>query len=182
MRQLVSGVAVVATRDEHGVRHGMTATSFTSVSLDPPLVSVCVARSSRSFDAFSACSVFGVSVLGGLQLDVALRFAQRRDDKFDGLPFDERLDSAPVLAGSASTFSCTVFRRLSAGDHLILVGHVRDCRCGMVRSLLAHGRGQFVEAELAEPGTPTAANLAAAGQERVSLPAVAATRDDTVPH
>jgi flavin reductase (DIM6/NTAB) family NADH-FMN oxidoreductase RutF len=147
MRQLVSGVTIVATRDELGLCHGMTATSFRSVSLDPPLVSVCIARRSGSFAAFSACPAFGISILGRQHLDVALRFAQRRDDKFDGLPFDEHLDRAPVLEGSASTFSCTVSGRLPVGDHLILVGQVRSCRLGAVRSLLAHGMGQFFEVE-----------------------------------
>ncbi|CUR58401.1 putative oxidoreductase [metagenome] len=139
-----AGVTIVATRDKEGVPHGLTATSFTSVSLHPPLVTVCVANSSRSILAFQACDAFGVSLLAGSQQLLAETFSSRVDDKFSGVAVSEPLRNALLIDEAAGTLACSVYRRLVLGDHLMLVGRVVTCSTAD-RSVLAYGDRRFME-------------------------------------
>lgn len=141
--KFMTGVTIVATRDAKGKRWGMTANSFSSVSLDPPLVSICIADRSPSFPAFSESEAFGVSMLASSQQDVAMRFAKPFDDKFDGLPFDESLAGAPVLENSVAALACRTVQRVVAGDHVILIGEVIGCTF-RDDSLLGYSEGRFV--------------------------------------
>lgn len=141
--KFMTGVTIVATRDGAGKRWGMTANSFSSVSLDPPLVSICIADRSPSFSAFSESEAFGVSILSSSQQDVAMRFAKPFDDKFDGLPFDESLTAAPVLNNAVATLACRTVQRVVAGDHVILIGEVIECAF-RDDSLLGYSEGRFV--------------------------------------
>jgi flavin reductase ActVB len=121
-----AGVTVVTTLDAAGRRRGFTASSFCSVSLDPPLVLVCPARSADSFTAFARCRAFTVNVLRAQQADVARTFATRGADKFrTGRWSDTGHAGLPALDDALCTLDCAVYDRHDAGDHVILVGEVR---------------------------------------------------------
>ena len=132
-----TGVTVVTTLTELGPL-GITANSFASVSLDPPLVLWSPARRSARFPAFEAAGHFAIHILAEDQRALADRFARRGDD-FAGLTLEPGLGGAPLLAGCAARFECAHAAGHDGGDHLIVVGEVRR----MVRSdaapLLFHG-------------------------------------------
>lgn len=118
-----TGVAVMTCRGPSGAPVGMTVNSFTSVSLAPPLVLWCLARSCARGAAFAAAECFGVSVLAAGQRDLAVRFA-RSGDGFGGLPPVTGAGGVPLLAGAAATLACRVERRVPAGDHVVVLGAV----------------------------------------------------------
>jgi flavin reductase (DIM6/NTAB) family NADH-FMN oxidoreductase RutF len=122
-----SGVTVVTTADG-GERHGLTASSFSSVSLEPPLVSVCVAASSRAHDPIAAAGVFAVNILRKDQIELGLRFAGMTDhaDRFAGLPVRTAVTGAPLLDDALGWVDCKVWAAHAAGDHTIFIGEVLD--------------------------------------------------------
>jgi flavin reductase (DIM6/NTAB) family NADH-FMN oxidoreductase RutF len=121
----VTGVTVITTRDEDGTPRGMTANSFTSVSLDPPLLLVCVGKSASSFQAFNSAGSFAVNFLHEGQVEVAAIFASKSQDKFRAATHDRIHTGAPILTDSLTWFDCSVHNRVDAGDHVILIGQVR---------------------------------------------------------
>jgi len=152
-RQLVgsfaAGVTIVTTRDANGKPWGFTASSFSSVSLAPPLVSVCLAHDADCFPAFDAAESMAIHILSPAQRDLAMRFAQKGADKFEALAVAQGAHtSAPILGGVLATIECRMHARHVAGDHTILVGEVLGGERGDVRPLLYYGRsfGRF-EAE-----------------------------------
>ncbi|MES0100512.1 flavin reductase family protein [Mesorhizobium sp. M0019] len=121
----VTGVTVITTRDSDGNPRGMTANSFTSVSLDPPLLLVCVGKAAASFPAFNETRSFAVNFLHEGQVDVSSMFASKAADKFQAVNYDRAHTGAPVLTDSLTWFDCTVHNRIEAGDHIILIGRVQ---------------------------------------------------------
>ncbi|BCM20943.1 flavin reductase family protein [Mesorhizobium sp. J8] len=121
----VTGVTVITTRDSDGNPRGMTANSFTSVSLDPPLLLVCVGKSAASFPAFNEAQSFAVNFLHEGQADVSSVFASKVADKFQSVNHDRAHTGAPILTDSLTWFDCTVHNRIEAGDHVILIGRVQ---------------------------------------------------------
>jgi flavin-dependent trigonelline monooxygenase, reductase component len=121
----VTGVTIVTTRDADGTPRGMTANSFTSVSLDPPLLLVCIGKSASSFPVFDASEAFAVNILHEGQAGVSGLFASKAADKFGHVDHDVVHTGAPVLTDCLSWFDCTVHNRVDAGDHLLLIGQVR---------------------------------------------------------
>ncbi|MGW5577575.1 flavin reductase family protein [Micromonospora chokoriensis] len=128
MSRFASGVTIVTTVDSAGVAHGFTASSFCSVSLEPPLVLVCLARSANSFPAFATCDRFAVSVLRAEQADLAMRFARKGADKFAQGRFVLAAGGVTVVDGALALVECTTERIDEAGDHVILLGRVRQAR------------------------------------------------------
>ncbi|ANF58777.1 flavin reductase [Halotalea alkalilenta] len=120
-----TGVTVITTHDDDGQPRGMTANSFTSVSLNPPLLLVCVGKSALSYSAFSSSECFAVNLLHEGQADVSATFASKSPDKFKTVKHDTVHTGAPILLDSLSWFDCTVDQRIDAGDHLVLIGQVR---------------------------------------------------------
>ncbi|MEU7578568.1 flavin reductase family protein [Streptomyces sp. NPDC041068] len=125
MARFASGVVVVTTRDAHGVPHGFTASSFCSVSLDPPLVLVCLAETSRSFEVFRTAQECAISVLAEDQGEVARRFASKSADKFSGHPFAAAANGALAVPGALAVVEGRIRQRHPAGDHVILVAEAR---------------------------------------------------------
>ncbi|MGO4407665.1 flavin reductase [Bosea sp. RAF48] len=121
----VTGVTVITTRDAEGAPRGMTANSFTSVSLDPPLLLVCVGKSAHSYGAFNSSDAFAVNLLHEAQTDVSNLFASKAANKFDTINHDRVHTGAPVLTDCLTWFDCTVHSRVDAGDHLVLIGEVQ---------------------------------------------------------
>ena len=132
----------MTTRDAHGAPHGFTANSFTSVSLDPPLVLVCVGREMENFDVYRRCSRFAINVLGDSQRAISHRFATEHPDRFAGLRRREGSHGLPILDGCIATLACATWRRIEAGDHMILVGRVLECEDSTARPLV-YWRGSY---------------------------------------
>lgn len=121
----VTGITVLTTRDADGQCRGMTANSFTSVSLDPPLLLVCVGKSAHSYAVFRSSASFAVNVLHESQTEVSRLFASKSPDKFDRVSHDKVHTGAPILTDCLTWFDCTVHSCVDAGDHAILIGQVR---------------------------------------------------------
>lgn len=129
MSHFASGVTVVTT-DHDGTPYGMTVASFASLSLDPPLVLVCIEKSVKTHDALAAAEKFGVSILAQSQSELSGRFASKKiDDKFAGVAVTrgEHL-GVPLLDGAICALECRVHSALPGGDHTIFVGEVVGAR------------------------------------------------------
>lgn len=152
LAQWPSGVTIVTTLDAEGAAHGMAASSFSSVSLDPPLVSVCIATRLRSHDLICASGRFGVSVLAKDQIEVARRFggmAGAIEDRFAGESWTVAETGVPLLDSALGWVDCTVEHAHPGGDHTIFVGRVRAAHAARRSApLLFHSRGwgQFADA------------------------------------
>jgi flavin reductase (DIM6/NTAB) family NADH-FMN oxidoreductase RutF len=138
-----TGVTIVTARSSTGELVGLTANSFNSVSMAPPLVLWSLARSATSMHAFSTGSHYAINILGADQQALALRFASRDTDRFVGVDFVDGVAGAPLLAGAAATFECFNRSRYEEGDHVIFVGEVERCtQRASTSPLLFHG-GKF---------------------------------------
>lgn len=139
----VTGVTVVTTVDGEGRPRGLTANSFTSVSLDPPLVLVCIATASSSCAVFEASGGFAVNVLSEEQRPICDGFAARSADRFAGVAWAPGATGAPRLEGSLVSLDCSVHGRMPAGDHMILIGRVEDYAVLPGRPLV-FGQGGYI--------------------------------------
>lgn len=119
-----TGVAVVTAVDAAGTGVGITVNSFSSVSLEPPLVLWSIAESSYSYDVFTRAEFFAVNVLTKDQQSLADRFAQRTENKFDELDCRTGLNDVPLLPEFAACFECRTEHIYEGGDHKIIVGRV----------------------------------------------------------
>ena len=119
-----TGVTVITAKSEDGTLAGVTANSFNSVSLDPPLVLWSLDRSSPSLQIMENASHFCVHVLAEGQGDLCMKFAKSGDDKFTGVEFAEGLGGAPVFDGCLAHFECRNMVHHEGGDHVIIVGEV----------------------------------------------------------
>ncbi len=136
-----TGVTVVSTLAPGGRLVGVTANSFSSVSLDPPIVLWSLSRHSPSLAAFDACGRFVINVLGLEQVALSRRFAAPRPDKFDDVAHHRGLGGLPVLHGAAATFECCTHQRLEVGDHVLFLGLVEAFEHRHGAGLLyCHGR------------------------------------------
>ena len=138
----VTGVAVVTTRSRGGEVAGLTANSFTSVSLDPPLVLFCLAHSATSKPAFDSTDRFAVNILGESQRALAVGFSQSGGDKFAGVSWQPGLLGIPLLDGAVAHLECRIVQTHPAGDHTIMVGEVERIRFSGQKPLV-HYRGAY---------------------------------------
>ncbi len=120
----MTGVTVVTTLAEDGTPIGFTANSFSSVSLDPPLLLVSVSNRSASLEHFTGGRGFAVNILSEGQKALSNTFARPSEDRFDGIDWAAGPYGAPVLAGASAWFDCSLERAIEAGDHTILLGRV----------------------------------------------------------
>lgn len=121
-----TGVTIITARAAGGEPVGVTANSFSSVSLDPPLVLWSLAKNARSLDVFQNAEYFAVHILAADQQDLSNRFASRGEDKFAGLVAEQGLGATPLLAGCCARMQCRSVHRYEGGDHIIFVGEVAD--------------------------------------------------------
>ena len=138
-----TGVTIVTARAPSGELIGLTANSFNSVSLEPPLVLWSLARAAGSLPTLSTGSHYAVNILAADQKELAERFAAKREGRWSGVAWTEGAGGAPLLTGSAAVFECFNRSRYEEGDHVIFVGEVERCshRAGAA-PLLFHG-GRF---------------------------------------
>ena len=151
LSQFATGVTVVLTRDAAGAPAGLTVSAFSSVSLDPPLVLVCIDLGADVHDAFQVGGTVGISVLGEDQEDVSRRFSWRGPQKYDGLALETGPTGALLVPGAVAQLDCVIAAAHRAGDHTIFVGEVRELRAAPGRPLLYH-RGGY--RRLAEDDAP----------------------------
>ena len=141
--QFATGVTVVTTVDVDGSLVGMTANSFSSVSMEPPLVLFCPANHVASLPAFERAGHFVINVLSAEQQDLATQFARPAEDKFAGVDYRLGRFGAPVLEGALATFECTLYANHEAGDHQVMIGEVHEFTSqSEAGALLFHG-GKF---------------------------------------
>ncbi|KND60567.1 Nitrilotriacetate monooxygenase component B [Candidatus Burkholderia verschuerenii] len=158
----VTGVTVVTTIQPDGSPRGFTANSFTSVSLDPPLILVCIAKTASSHAIFSATDHFAVSVLAEGQKAVSGVFASKSADKFAQVDWHARVTGAPLMKGAAASFDCKTHDVVDAGDHIILIGRVVDF-AHTTSSPLGYCRGAYVNFSLSQEALSAAGARAKVG-------------------
>ncbi len=120
----LTGVTVVTTRERGGIPRGFTANSFTSVSLDPPILLICVDKAAESFEVFTGSPGFAVNILSEEQIETSGLFASKRPDKFDITDWTESSAGYPLMDGCCAWFECRRKQVIDAGDHVIILGEV----------------------------------------------------------
>ncbi|MBX3567492.1 MAG: flavin reductase [Rhizobiaceae bacterium] len=168
----LTGVTVVTAHDAAGQPVGFTANSFASLSLDPPLLLVCLARTSRNFQTLTGAAGFGVNVLSEHQKDISNTFARPVEDRFAGLDWQPGPHGSPILGGVAAWFDCALHDIVDGGDHVILIGRVEAFENGNANGL-GYARGSYFAPALAQKAVAAAAGDVTAG-------AVAARRDEVL--
>ncbi len=142
LSQFATGVTVITTRLADGSFRGLTASSFNSVSLDPPLVLWSLGGAANSLPVFSGNSHYVINVLGADQAALAERFSRRTDDPFASTEYELSRTGQPILKGVSAWFECHNRSRYPEGDHVIFVGEVEECAVHPQASLIFHG-GRF---------------------------------------
>jgi flavin reductase (DIM6/NTAB) family NADH-FMN oxidoreductase RutF len=150
--QFATGIAILTTVDANGQPHGMTINSFTSLSLDPPLVMAAIARTSNLLAIFEATGYYAINILAANQKELSDRFARRIDNRFEGLEWQPGQSGVPLFSGALATFECRTVQVVSAGDHRVFIGEVESV---MIQYREAEGsskpllffRGRYAEIE-----------------------------------
>lgn len=145
--QFATGVTVVTTLDAQGNKVGMTANSFSSVSLEPMLVLWSIARSSKSFAEFTSADRFAIHVLHANQQAVSNQFASNCDDRFSSVPHSEGLGGIPLLKDFSAVFQCQTEHQYEGGDHVIIVGRVVEFENRQQPPLIFHA-GRYADLDL----------------------------------
>jgi flavin reductase (DIM6/NTAB) family NADH-FMN oxidoreductase RutF/DNA-binding IclR family transcriptional regulator len=179
--QFPTGVAVITALDAEGRPHGMAVGSFSSVSLDPPLVGFMPARTSGTYPRIEATGRFCVSILGADQEDVCRAMATRGADKFNGITWFPAPSGAPVIDGALAWIDCTLAQRYEAGDHYIVVGEVdqlSELRPGPPLVFFRGGYGGFTTLSLmAAPERDLVELIELAGRARPHMERLAGELD-----
>jgi 3-hydroxy-9,10-secoandrosta-1,3,5(10)-triene-9,17-dione monooxygenase reductase component len=150
-----TGVTIVTTAGPGGVDIGLTANSFSSVSLDPPMVLWSLARTSLNMDAFRNSGHFAVHILSADQEALSGRFASKGVDRFAGLALDRGPDDIPMLQDCMARFACKLAYQYEGGDHVIFVGEIVDFSHSASKPLVFHG-GRYGMLLPKQPATPAA--------------------------
>ena len=169
----LTGVTVVTTHDANGQPIGFTANSFSSVSLDPPLVSVCLANTSSNFETFAGAQGFAINILSEAQIDISNTFAKPVADRFATVAWKPGPAGAPILDEVSAWFDCSMFKTVAAGDHLILIGRVRAFDHSIAPGL-GYARGAYV--------TPAAETRALSRRTGLVVSALIARNDQILLH
>lgn len=126
LRRLAAGVTVITSVNDAGAPVGMTATAFSSVSLDPPMVLVCVNATARTRHAIEGSTGYGVNILAAGQEVIARQFASSAADKFAGVTWRAGRSGVPLIDGALATLECRVVQAVEAGTHIVYIGSVLD--------------------------------------------------------
>lgn len=189
----VTGVTIVTTRDEAGKPVGFTANSFTSVSLDPPLLLICLARTSRNFATMTGAKNFAVNIVSEGQKDLSNTFARPVEDRFAAATWSDAPAGSPVFADVAAWFECSMQEVIEAGDHVILLGRI-DAFENSGLNGLGYARGGYFTPMLAAKALSAAAEgeiavgavlerrgeIYLVGEDMLSLPGCVVTGGDPV--
>jgi len=126
--RFATGVSIASVCDTDGTPHGLTVNSFTSVSLGPPLILICLGHEASVINYFRAASHFAVNILAEDQRKLSERFARKGHDRFDGLAWHPGHTGVPLIDDVLATIECGLHQRFTSGDHDIFVGEVLDTR------------------------------------------------------
>ncbi|MEM9355981.1 MAG: flavin reductase family protein [Pseudomonadota bacterium] len=140
--RFLTGVTIVTTLDGESNPVGFTANSFSSLSLEPPMLLVCPGRFLSSYAIFEGCNEFAVSILAEGQEDVSNIFAGYKGDRFARVDWQPNQSGIPLISGAAAHFSCETVKTVPAGDHMILIGQVTDYQ-SFGRRGLGYAEGQY---------------------------------------
>jgi flavin reductase (DIM6/NTAB) family NADH-FMN oxidoreductase RutF len=122
--RFATGVTIAGVLDARGTPHGLTVSSFTSVSLQPPLILICLGHAVSVIEMFREADFFGLSVLAEGQRHLSERFARKGEDRFDGVEWHPGQNGAPLIAGALAQIECAIEQRVAAGDHDIFIGRM----------------------------------------------------------
>ena len=142
LSRFASGVCVVTTGDNNGRFYGITVSAFCSVSLDPPLVLICIEKSTASHYAFRESRAFIVNVLEHSQLDLSERFAAPAPDKFENVAYLPGILGIPRLDGVLANIDCRISEIYEGGDHSVIIGSVESATVSSGEPLL-YFRGRY---------------------------------------
>jgi len=157
LSSFATGVTVVTCLDANGEPVGATASSFNSVSMDPPLILWSITKTAYSADAFINAKHFVVNVLSAEQMATSNQFARSGIDKFADVEVEQGIGGVPTLPGAITFFECEAWATYDGGDHEIIVGRVKGLR-SMAGSGLVFYRGAYATAEAIPTLTPTETN------------------------
>ena len=146
LSRFASGVTIITTRDEEGRDHGMTVSAFSSVSLVPPLVMIAIGHDATMAPVMATASSFVVNVLSETQELLSRRFADKLDDRFEGVGITRGTLGDARIEDALATLDCRVVARHPAGDHVIVVGEVEEGAAHDGRPLLYY-RGGYAQLE-----------------------------------
>lgn len=122
--RFASGVTVVTTKDADGNLHGLTVSAFSSVSMSPPLILVCILKRTGSYSSFEESKAFIINILDKSQQDISNHFASHLDDKFSGQNYELNGKGLPVLCDCLVNLECVLKYSYDGGDHTIFVGEI----------------------------------------------------------
>jgi flavin reductase (DIM6/NTAB) family NADH-FMN oxidoreductase RutF len=134
--QFATGVTIATVLDETGAPQGLTVSSFTTVSLAPPLVLICIDHRSAVLRHFRQASHYGIQILSAAQRDLSTRFATRPDARFDGVEWHPGITSVPLIDESLASLECAIRQVLEMGDHTVLLAEVIAAEGGTGEPLL----------------------------------------------
>ncbi|HEY4217083.1 MAG TPA: flavin reductase family protein [Gemmatimonadaceae bacterium] len=144
--RFASGVTIVTARDEAGMDHGMTVSAFCSLSLDPPMVLLCVDHAASMHDLLLGHPRFGISILSSDQEEYSRRFAREEDDRFDGIAYSRGEAGVVLLDDAVAHMECEITKHYDAGDHTIFLAAVQHAAPRDGRPLLYY-RGGYAQLE-----------------------------------
>lgn len=139
LSQFATGVTVITAKHPDGHFIGLTASSFNTVSMEPPLVLWSLGKQSTNITTFQGCSHYSINVLGADQGNLAKQFATKNIDRFSGVKFHLSPTGLPVLEGVSAWFECENRSQYDEGDHLIFVGKILACNATPQAPLIYHG-------------------------------------------
>jgi flavin reductase ActVB len=146
--RFASGVTIVTARDDAGQDHGMTASAFCSLSLEPTLVLVCIAHDASMHPLMLGHPTFGISILSSEQEAYSRRFAAEEDDRFEGIAFRRGQNGVVLLEEALAHMECRVVTHYDAGDHTIFIGEIdRAEPMAAVGRPLLYYRGGYAQLE-----------------------------------
>lgn len=141
--QFPTGVTVITTLDKEGNPIGVTASSFNSVSMEPPLVLWSVGKKAYSAKIFEKVKHFNVNVLSEAQVDISNTCAKQGEDKFANIDYESGIDGCPILKDTAACFECKTWQLYDGGDHIIVVGEVIKYQSNSAIKPLVFARGSY---------------------------------------
>lgn len=142
MGHLISGVSVITTHAD-GVDYGLTASAVSSVSLEPPMLLVCVNQNTGTCHAISKSKSFGVNILHAEQGGVGIQFATPSDDKFRGIQISRGIDNQPLLDDALVSIECRVVEEMTGGTHSVFLAEVQQANITPDKEPLAYYKGKF---------------------------------------
>ncbi|MGH7815145.1 MAG: flavin reductase family protein [Candidatus Binataceae bacterium] len=145
MGHFATGVTVITSRRAAGELHGFTANAFTSVSLTPPLLLICVDKKAESYPCFAETKVFTVNVLAADQEALSRHFSVSGGSKFESVSYRPGANGAPILDGAIAWLECNVLNAVEAGDHTIYVGEIEQAETPRDFKPLLFYRGGYRE-------------------------------------